>query len=150
MSPDDAKRPDDTAAFAAPRPDDEVTPATVDADAHNADTREQLAHADTRRAEEEQEKAEEERKAAEKREQELERKEAEAREREKRVAEEADRARSSSGSGAGTPVKASAPAAPAADDPFADLPFGDRPEIQAGIAFGATFVLAKILKAITN
>jgi len=37
-----------------------------------------------------------------------------------------------------------------ANDPFADLPFGDRPEIQAGIAFGATFVLAKVLKSIAS
>lgn len=34
----------------------------------------------------------------------------------------------------------------AADDPFAGLPFGDRPEIQVGIAFASTFLLAKVLK----
>ena len=153
VTPDDRQRSDDTAAFAAPRPSDEVTPASVNAEAHNADTREQLAHSDTRRAQEEHEKAEKEVEAAKKREEELERKEAEAREREKRVAEQASSARSS---GSGAPAGAAAPAAsrkaatPAADDPFADLPFGDRPEIQAGIAFGATFLFAKILKAIGN
>jgi murein DD-endopeptidase MepM/ murein hydrolase activator NlpD len=149
VTPDDRKSGDDTAAFAAPKPADAVTPASENADAHNADTREQLAHADTRRLQEERAEAEDERKAAEKREQELERQEAEAREREKQVAKAADEARQSGSGGAGKPLPKPVPV-DTSDDPFADLPFGDRPEIQAGIAFGATFLFAKILKALGN
>lgn len=36
--------------------------------------------------------------------------------------------------------------ATASDDPFENLPFGDRPELQAGAAFAATFLFAKVLK----
>jgi hypothetical protein len=38
----------------------------------------------------------------------------------------------------------------ASDDPFAEMPFADKPEIQIGIAFASTFLLAKVLKAIVS
>ena len=50
----------------------------------------------------------------------------------------------------GQPSSASSSSAPAPSGSFAEkleeLPYGDRPEIQAGIAFASTFVLAKLLK----
>jgi hypothetical protein len=129
------------------------TSSATDRDAFAAETKEQVAAAETRRVEEEEGKAEEERKAAEEREKKLEREQAEAKQRQERAAAEAEKARGRgvSTSGGGQPVATSgATATAAAGDPFADLPFGDRPEIQAGIAFGATFIFAKILKAIGN
>lgn len=50
--------------------------------------------------------------------------------------------------GTSSSFEAAATPAPGSDDRFADLPFGDRPEIQAGIAFAATFLFAKILKSL--
>lgn len=38
--------------------------------------------------------------------------------------------------------------AASSDDPFEQLPYGDRPELQAGIAFASTFLFAKILKSL--
>lgn len=50
--------------------------------------------------------------------------------------------------GTSSSFQAAATPAPGSDDRFADLPFGDRPEIQAGIAFAATFLFAKTLKSL--
>ena len=127
----------------------------------------EVAETEARRVEEEEAKAEQERKAAEQRESELEQQKAEA---DKRVSaggpglsaatitspgvglgSEPEAAAAAAKGASATPggsSSSSPPAAGAANDPFADLPFGDRPEIQAGIAFAATFLIAKVLKSL--
>ncbi|MDP9385856.1 MAG: hypothetical protein M3P50_11610, partial [Actinomycetota bacterium] len=47
-------------------------------------------------------------------------------------------------------TSASGSGASSSGDPFENLPYGDRPELQAGIAFAATFLIAKVLKIIAN
>lgn len=138
----------------------------ADLQARDAETRQEVARTDARRLEEAEGEAAEAREQAEKEEQELERKQAEAREREERVRAEAQRAREQAEAAArqareareGVPASsiASAPSSSSSPPPasgslgdrLAELPFGDRPEIQAGIAFATAFLLAKVLKSL--
>lgn len=52
---------------------------------------------------------------------------------------------STSSSSNSSSTSSSSSASGGSADPFADLPYGDRPELQAGIAFAGGFLIAKVL-----
>ena len=116
----------------------------ADAEARNAELREELAITDERRAEEEEAKAEANVAAAVQEESKKERKRREAEEARRAAAAEAEAARKRAEDAKAFPGPAPSPAADVIEGP------AERPEIQAAAAFVGAFLFARILKRITG